>query len=121
MKTKEVTVSDPRIDWLQALCACEQQVINMADMLMQLIKSTGNDGYSGGLYQEVDTLHLRLKQLMQEVETEDGLVVDRQPMQLTIGEVVALNRMRDRVRKMEQAVFLLRYRVNQFFSNRHAA
>ncbi|MFN8298680.1 MAG: hypothetical protein U0T75_06200 [Chitinophagales bacterium] len=121
MKTDKATVRDPRADWLQALTACEQQIVNMASVLRQVVIATGNDGYSGGLYEEVDTLHLRLGQLVQEIEQQEWPALTDSPMQITIGEVLAMNRLREKVRKMEQSVFLSRYKVNQFFSNCQAA
>lgn len=121
MKTDEITVKDPRIDWLQALYACDEQVAGLADMLLQLVKCTGNDGYSGSLYQEVDTLQLRLRQLQLEIERHEPPTHNREPMQITIGEVLAMNRLREKVRKMEQSVFMVRYKVSQFFSSRQAA
>jgi hypothetical protein len=120
VKTDISVLEKSHTEWLSNLCAYEEELKHI-DAITRQLQTSVNDLH----YQQ----HLR--ELRNEILLQRGLVTaisdeviewrkmfsEREDKKMiSLAELIQNNRLRDKVRKTEQSVFMLKYQVNKLLS-----
>ncbi len=120
VKTDKVVFEKLHNEWLAGLYATEEELM-LLDTVTKQLQNTVNDlHYQQHLHhlRNQILLHLGLiRALSSEIMEWRKTFIERQDKKMiTLQELIQNNAVRDRVRKSEQAAFLLKYQVNKLLS-----
>jgi len=120
IKTDKAVFEKLHNEWLAGLYASEEELLH-ADVVTKQLQNTVNDLQYQQHLNELRNqilLHIGLmRALSNEILDWRKTFIEREDKKLiTLQELIQNNALRDRVRKTEQAAFLLKYQVNKLLS-----
>ncbi len=107
-------------EWLTNLCALEEEMLHTDSVTKQLQKTVNDLQYQQHLNQLRNQILMQmgvLRGLTDEILEWRKTFIEREDKKMiTLQELIQNNAVRDKVRKAEQAVFLLKYQVSKLLS-----
>jgi hypothetical protein len=108
-------------EWINNLHAYTGQLDALEMNIQQLLFTAiygDNEAFLGRLLSDTTHTKDRMQQVLTEVETaaHQFITADGDNLHITVGEMMLRNRLRDKIRKLEQTTFILKYRLNQYLS-----
>lgn len=108
-------------EWINNLHAYTEQ-LDVLEMGIQQLLFTAiygdNEEFLGLLLSDTTHTKDKMKQVLSEVEAaaHQFTTADGGNLHITGSEMMLRNRLRDKIRKLEQTTFILKYRLNQYLS-----
>ncbi len=120
IKTEIATIERAQDEWLNNLLSYDEQLQNI-DSITRQLQFTVNDLYFQRELQQLRNKIVMRKNVVSELTQEvinftEQFAGRSKSEALTLSDLIMKNRMRDKVRKTEQAVFLLKYQVSKLLS-----
>jgi hypothetical protein len=120
VKTDEHALEKVHNEWIGSLLAYEEH-LNSLNLVTRQLQSSVNDlQFQRELQQLCNEIVMQksvLAVLVAEVETIRTTFKQRDEKQvITLADLIENNRLRERILKAEQAVFLLKIQINKFLS-----
>lgn len=118
---QEVLLGGLYNEWMSNLLAYTEQLVALEANIDQLLHSVvygENEDFLRNLKTETAQVKGFMKKVLEEVESagQRFTAPESGTIHVTLGEMVLRNRLRDKIRKLEQTTFLLKYRLNQYLS-----
>jgi hypothetical protein len=113
-RNESVLVAGLYTEWLSNMMAYRHQLDEMETTLRLNETHQHADAFKQ-LLGLVEVTHTKLDVLLDKIENAqlDFYQIDSDTIQISLAEMIARRQLRDDIRKTEQAVFLLRYRIGQ--------
>lgn len=113
-RNESVLVAGLYTEWLSNMMAYRHQLDEMETTLRLNETHQHADAFKQ-LLGLVEVTHTKLDVLLDKIENAqlDFYQIDSDTIQISLAEMIARRQLRDYIRKTEQAVFLLRYRIGQ--------
>ena len=113
-RNESVLVAGLYTEWLSNMMAYRHQLDEMEATLRLNETHQHTDAFKQ-LLGLVEVTHTKLDVLLDKIENAqlDFYQLDSDTIQISLAEMIARRQLRDDIRKTEQAVFLLRYRIGQ--------
>jgi hypothetical protein len=113
-RNESVLVAGLYTEWLSNMMAYRHQLDEMETTLRLNETHQHADAFKQ-LLGLVEVTHTKLDVLLDKIENAqlDFYQLDIDTIQISLAEMIARRQLRDDIRKTEQAVFLLRYRIGQ--------
>ena len=113
-RNESVLVAGLYTEWLSNMMAYRHQLDEMETTLRLNETHQHADAFKQ-LLGLVEVTHTKLDVLLDKIENTqlDFYQIDSETIQISLAEMIARRQLRDDIRKTEQAVFLLRYRIGQ--------
>ena len=113
-RNESVLVAGLYTEWLSNMMAYRHQLHEMGTTLRLNETHQHADAFKQ-LLGLVEVTHTKLDVLLDKIENAqlDFYQLDSDTIQISLAEMIARRQLRDDIRKTEQAVFLLRYRIGQ--------
>jgi hypothetical protein len=113
-RNESVLVAGLYTEWLSNMMAYRHQLDEMETTLRLNETHQHADAFKQ-LLGLVEVTHTKLDVLLDKIENAqlDFYQIDSDTIQISLAEMIARRQLRDDIRKIEQAVFLLRYRIGQ--------
>lgn len=113
-RNESVLVAGLYTEWLSNMMAYRHQLDEMETTLRLNETHQHADAFKH-LLGLVEVTHTKLDVLLDKIENAqlDFYQIDSDTIQISLAEMIARRQLRDDIRKTEQAVFLLRYRIGQ--------
>jgi len=120
VRTSEHAIEKLHNEWVGNLLAYEEE-LNLINVVTRQLQSTVND------LQFVEELHQLRTEIVFQTSAVEALSLEVSELRkrfaehddrkvLNIADLIENNRFRDKLRKTEQQVFMLKYQVNKFLS-----
>lgn len=120
IKTEIASIDRAHDEWISNLFSYEEQLGIIDSITRQLQTSINDLSYQRDLQQLRNKIVMQkaiVSELTVEVTSFANQYADRVKSEpLTLSDLIAKNRMRDKLRKTEQSVFMLKYQVNKLLS-----
>lgn len=118
---QEVLLGGLYNEWMSNLLAYTEQLDNVEANINQLLYTVvygENEVFLRYLKTETTQVKACMKTVLEEVESaaQQFKSPESGTIHVTVGEMMLRNRLRDKIRKLEQTTFLLKYRLNQYLS-----
>lgn len=119
--SQDVLIGGLYNEWINNLHAYTEQLDALEMNIQQLLFTAiygDNEEFLGRLLSDTTHTKDRMQQVLTEVETaaHQFTKADDDDLHITVGEMMLRNRLRDKIRKLEQTTFILKYRLNQYLS-----
>lgn len=119
MNNEEVLTGGLYAEWLMNTTVYEAHLENLNSTLKQLLASETDQHEVNGLLalqEEVLRTKADINRLYKEVEKLSRQYINNSenPVNISVAEMIARSRLRDKIRKSEQVVFVLRYNINRY-------
>ena len=113
-RNESVLVAGLYTEWLSNMMAYRHQLDEM-ETTIRLNETHQHADAFKQLLGLVEVTHTKLDVLLDKIENAqlDFYQIDSDTIQISLAEMIARRQLRDDIRKTEQAVFLLRYRIGQ--------
>ena len=113
-RNESVLVAGLYTEWLSNMMAYRHQLDEM-ETTLRLNETHQHTDAVKQLLGLVEVTHTKLDVLLDKIENAqlDFYQLDSDTIQISLAEMIARRQLRDDIRKTEQAVFLLRYRIGQ--------
>jgi hypothetical protein len=113
-RNESVLVAGLYTEWLSNMMAYRHQLDEMETTLRLNETHQHADAFKQ-LLGLVEVTHTKWDVLLDKIENAqlDFYQIDSDTIQISLAEMIARRQLRDDIRKTEQAVFLLRYRIGQ--------
>ena len=113
-RNESVLVAGLYTEWLSNMMAYRHQLDEM-ETTLRLNETQQHTDAVKQLLGDVEVTRTKLDVLLDKIENAqlDFYQLDSDTIQISLAEMIARRQLRDDIRKTEQAVFLLRYRIGQ--------
>lgn len=113
-RNESVLVAGLYTEWLSNMMAYRHQLDEM-ETTLRLNETHQHTDAVKQLLGDVEVTRTKLDVLLDKIENAqlDFYQLDSDTIQISLAEMIARRQLRDDIRKTEQAVFLLRYRIGQ--------
>lgn len=120
VKTNIEAFQKLHLQWLNSLEACAEQLHSLDSITRQLLRSNEEDTDEKALAELRNNVLLQagvIKEMTEEVmRLNKKFCETKSDNTITMGDLMDNNRLRDKIRKLEQHIFTLKNRVNQILS-----